>query len=64
MTAEDFVVQNGGDGETVEAIREGLPQFDGETTLALVVEAVDSVGGGGSGGGDQMIDIIVKRGKC
>ena len=41
MTAEDFVVENGGDRETVKAIRERLPQFDGEATFALVVKSVD-----------------------
>jgi len=46
VAAEDFVVENSGDGETVEAVRECLPQFDRESTLAFVVEPVDSVNGG------------------
>lgn len=46
MATEDFVVEDGGDGETVEAVRERFPQFDRETALAFVVETIDSVDGG------------------
>ena len=42
MATEDFVVEDGGDGETVEAVRERFPQFDRETALAFVVETIDS----------------------
>jgi hypothetical protein len=40
---EDFLVDNSGDRQTVEAVCEGLPQLDVVATLALVVEAVDAV---------------------
>lgn len=39
MTAEDLLVNDGGDGQTVETVCEGLPEFDVIATLALVVEA-------------------------
>ena len=42
VTAEDFVVQDGGDGKTIEAVGERLPQFDRKTPLAFVVETVNS----------------------
>jgi hypothetical protein len=41
--AEDLVVDDGGDGEAVEAVGEELPEADAEPALALVVEPVDSV---------------------
>lgn len=43
MTAEDLLVNNSGDGQAVEAVGERLPQFDVESSLALVIEAVNSV---------------------
>jgi hypothetical protein len=46
MQAKDLLVYDGGDGEAVEAISEGLPQFDVVATFALVVESVDTVDGG------------------
>ena len=42
MTAEDLVVDDGGDGQTVEAIRERLPQTDAEPFFAFFVKSVDS----------------------
>ena len=46
MAAEDLLVDDGGEGEAVEAVGEGLPQLDVVPSLALVVEAVDAVDGG------------------
>jgi len=43
MTAEDFIIQYGGDREAVEAIRERLPELDWKATLALVVEPVNPI---------------------
>lgn len=43
---ENLLINNGRDRETVEAVRKGLPQFDVVTTLALVIETVDTVDGG------------------
>jgi hypothetical protein len=43
---EDLLVNDGSDWETVEAVGEGLPELDVVSTLALVVESVDSVDGG------------------
>ena len=41
--SEDLLVDNGGNGEAVEAVGKGLPQLDVVPPLALVVEAVDPV---------------------
>lgn len=46
MHAENFFINNGCDGETVEAISEGLPEFDVVSSLAFLVESVDSVDAG------------------
>jgi hypothetical protein len=43
---ENLLVDDSGDGQTVEAVGEGLPQLDVVSALALVVEAVDAVDGG------------------
>jgi hypothetical protein len=42
---EDLLIDDGGDGQAVEAVRKGLPQLDVVSTFALIVEAVDSVDG-------------------
>lgn len=44
--AEDLIVNEGGNGEAVEAVGEELPEADIEAALALIVEAVDAVDGG------------------
>jgi hypothetical protein len=43
---EDLLVNDGCDGEAVEAVSEGLPELDVVASLALVVEAIDAVDGG------------------
>merc|ERR1719229_400622 len=43
--AEDFFVHDGSDGECVETVGEGLPQFYAVSTFTLIVKAVDSVNG-------------------
>lgn len=43
---EDLLVNDGGNGQAVEAIGKSLPQLDVVASLALVVEAVDTVDGG------------------
>lgn len=43
---EDLLVDNSGNGQTVEAVGKGLPELNVVATLALVVEAVDAVDGG------------------
>lgn len=45
MHGEDLLVNDGGDGQAVEAVGERLPQLDVVTALALVIEAVDTVDG-------------------
>jgi hypothetical protein len=40
---EDLLVNDGRDWQAVETVSESLPQFDVVSSLALVVEAVDSV---------------------
>lgn len=42
---EDLLVNDSSNGETVEAVGEGLPKLDVVSTLALVVETVDAVDG-------------------
>jgi len=44
--AKNLLINNCGNWETVEAIGEGFPEFDVVPSLALVVEAVDSVDAG------------------
>lgn len=46
MHGEDLLVDDSGDRQAVEAIRKSLPELDVVTTLALIVEAVDTVDGG------------------
>ena len=43
MHTEDLLIDNGSNGQAVEAIREGLPQFDVVASLALIIKAVCSV---------------------
>ena len=43
MHGEDLLVNDGRDGQAVEAICEGLPQLDVVPSLALIVETVDTV---------------------
>lgn len=43
MHGEDLLVNDGSNWQAIEAIGEGLPQLDVVSSLALVVEAVDSV---------------------
>lgn len=46
MTTKDLLVDDGRDGQTVETVRERLPQLDVVTTFALVIESVDPVNTG------------------
>jgi hypothetical protein len=40
---EDLLVNDGGNGQAVEAVGEGLPQLNVVSSLALIVETVDAV---------------------
>jgi hypothetical protein len=40
---EDLLVNDGSDGQAVEAVGKGLPQLDVVSSLALIVETVDAV---------------------
>ena len=42
---EDLLINDGGDGQAVEAVGESLPKLDVVASLALVVETVDAVDG-------------------
>jgi hypothetical protein len=42
---ENLLIDDGGDGEAVEAVCEGLPELDVVPSLALIVEAIDTVDG-------------------
>ncbi len=46
MAAEDLLFDDGGDGQTVEAVGEGLPHLNVVTSLAFIVESVNSVDAG------------------
>ena len=46
MHAEDFVVNECGDGEAVETISEDLPQLNSVSSLTFIIEPVNSVDGG------------------
>lgn len=46
MHRENLLVDNSGDGQTIEAISEGLPKLDVVPALAFVVEAINTVDGG------------------
>lgn len=43
MDAEDLVVDDGGDREAIEALDEFLPKFKRVASLALIVEAIDTI---------------------
>jgi len=43
---EDLLINDGGNGQAVEAVGKCLPQLDVVASLALIVEAVDAVDGG------------------
>ena len=43
MHREDLFVNDCRNGQTVEAIRKGLPQLDVVAALALIVETIDTV---------------------
>lgn len=43
MHGEDLLVNDGGNGQAVEAVGESLPQLDVVSSLALIVETVDAV---------------------
>lgn len=45
MHREDLLINNGRDRQAVEAVRKCLPQFDVVTTLALIIETIDTVDG-------------------
>ena len=45
MHAENLLVDDGRDGEAIEAIDEGLPELDVVSPFAFVVEAVDAING-------------------
>jgi len=46
MHAEYFLVNNCGNWEAVEAVGESFPELDVVSSLALVIETVDSVNAG------------------
>lgn len=46
MHGENLLVNNGSNGQAVEAVGKRLPELDVVATLALVVEAIDAVDGG------------------
>ena len=43
MHCENLLVNNGGNGQTIEAVRECLPQLDVIAPLAFIIEAIDAV---------------------
>jgi uncharacterized protein YacL (UPF0231 family) len=45
VAAEDFFVDDAGDGEAVEGVGEGLPELDVVAAFALIEETIDTVDG-------------------
>ena len=45
MHAEDFIIDDGGNGQAIESVCESFPEFDVVSSLAFVVKAVNSVDG-------------------
>ena len=45
MHGEDLLINDGGNGQAVEAVGKCLPQLDVVASLALIVESVDAVDG-------------------
>lgn len=45
MHGEDLLINDSGDWQAIEAIRKSLPQLNVVSSLALIVETVDSVDG-------------------
>lgn len=45
MHGEDLLIDDSRNGETVEAVRESLPQLNVVPPLALIVETIDTVDG-------------------
>ena len=43
MHGEDLLVDNGGNGQAVEAIGKSLPELDVVAAFALIVESVDTI---------------------
>lgn len=43
MTAENLLVNNCRNGQTIEAVRKGFPQFNVVPALAFVVEAINAI---------------------
>jgi len=43
--SEDLLINDGGDGQAVEAVGERLPQLDVVPPFALIVESVDTIDG-------------------
>ena len=43
MHAENFFVDEGGDGEAVEGVGESFPELDGVAAFALIIEPIDAV---------------------
>jgi len=41
--AENLLVNDSGTREAVEAIREGLPKFNSESSLTLIVKSIDTI---------------------
>ena len=40
MYAENLVLDDGGEGQTIKDVDKHLPRFGGQSTLTLIVEAV------------------------
>ena len=43
MSAKDLLINDSSTGKAIEAVREGLPQFNAKAALAFVVEAIDAI---------------------
>jgi hypothetical protein len=43
---EYLLINNGSNGQTIEAIRERFPKFDVVSSLAFIIEAINTIDGG------------------
>lgn len=46
MHGEYLLINNGSNGQTIEAIRERFPKFDVVSSLAFIIEAINTIDGG------------------
>ena len=46
MHTDNFIINDGTAGQTIECIAELLPHFDGKSSTTFIVKAIDSINAG------------------